>query len=378
VAYTTGAPIADAAVRFVASPWFGDAFGLLLETKSATDGTFELPVLPASAFDAAGFQAVIEARAKGWPLTRVAVTADKLREGEVVVTLERGAFLRGRFVRPTGEAVAGELVRTTDGRSQVTSDEGGRFELPLPRAGGVVLATNAAATHAIVLSGARPTSIGSGLRGAAMAIGWGAAKLVGRFRGDQGDIDLGDVTLSAGQPVKGVVVDSSGQPFKAADVALWLAGVAVAATQTDDAGKFELEGVGDDPHVLSATEAPGENAWTGRRRANVDDVKGGATDLRVVITGALTVVVKFEAQADRSPVVVPEVTLQAVATGGTPKSYGWTWAGSRIDSVRIEVERAGTYDVTVSLPGYEPATATGVEVSAEAEAKITVVFRKLP
>ena len=60
------------------------------------------------------------------------------------------------------------------------------------------------------------------------------------------------------------------------------------------------------------------------------------------------------------------------------KGYGWSWAGAHIDSVRFEVEHAGTYDVTVELPGYEPATATGVEVNADREMRIDVLFRKRP
>jgi hypothetical protein len=366
---TGGEPVPGAAVRFLASPWFGDAFGLLLETKSADDGTFDLPSIPASAFDAENAAFAIEARAKDWPMTRMPVTADTLRAGEVVVTLERGAFLRGRLVTPSGVAISAEEVRLADGRSSVSSAPDGKFELPLPRAGGTVIALPGA--HA------NPKSVvgGGAVQFRRIDI---AAKVVGRFRGDGGDIDLGDVTITAGQAVKGVVVDSGGQPFKAADVVLYLAGVQVAATQTDDAGKFEIADVGDDAHVLVATEAPGDNAWTGRRHASVDGVRGGASDVRVEITGALTVLVKFLAEADNSPVVVPEVTLRAAATGTTPKSYGWTWAGSRIASVRFEVEHAGTYDVTVEIPGYEPATATGVEVSPDREKPIDVLFKKLP
>ena len=83
-----------------------------------------------------------------------------------------------------------------------------------------------------------------------------AAKYLGRFRGDGGDIDLGDVSVPVGRPVKGVVVDLEEKPVRAGDVGLWLAGVQVGATQTDDAGKFEFDAVGDDPHVVQAYEPP--------------------------------------------------------------------------------------------------------------------------
>ena len=266
---------------------------------------------------------------------------------------------------PGGEPVEREEARLADGRSSVTSDREGRFELPLPRQGGAVLALRTpGGGHQDTYSRARG--------------GHGAPKLLGRFRGDAGDIDLGDVTLPAGQAVKGQVVDLTESPVKAGDVILYLAGVRVAATQTDDAGKFELPDVGDDPHQLQALEAPGENAWSGRRHASADGVRGGVADLRIVLTGALSVLVRFQAEADRSPVVVPQVTLRATATGATPKGYGWSWAGARIDQVRFEVEHAGTYDITVVLPGYEPATAAAVDISPDREVTIDVLFRKLP
>lgn len=361
-----GAPVEGADVRLIATEWFEDPFGLILATKSAADGSFELPPIPLAAFDGAHPDAfAIEAQAKGWPRARVAITADTLRAGDVVVTLERGAFVRGRLVRPDGTSVSGETVLLTSGASSIYSDAEGRFELPLPRSGGVVIAR----------SEYHPSAHGTSYGGTG---GWGAPKLLGTFRGDGGDVDLGDVTIGPGQPVKGVLVDVDDKPVKAGDVVLYLAGVQVAAVQTDDAGKFEIPGVGDDPHVLQAMEPPGENAWTGRRHTSVDGVRGGTTDLRVVITGALSVLVKFLAEADRSPVVVPEVTLRATATGATPKGYGWTWAGSRIDSVRFDVDHEGTYDVTVELPGYEPATAPAVPVSPDREFTIDVLFRKKP
>lgn len=176
----------------------------------------------------------------------------------------------------------------------------------------------------------------------------------------------------------GSVVDLAERPVKAADVVLRIAGVQVAATQTDDAGKFQFDEVGDDALDLEVLEAPGGGAWAGRRHALVRGIRADGGDVRVVLTGALSVYVRFLAEADRSAVVVPQVTLRAKPTGETPQDYGWTWAGSGIDSVRFEVQYPGTYDVTVELPGYEPATASGVTVSAEREVTIDVLFRKKP
>jgi len=365
VVETGGEPVPDAAVRFLAASWYGDAFGLLLETKSGADGTFDLPPLPSAAFDEQSSAFALEARAKGWSMTRIFVTADTLRAGEVVVTLERGGFLRGRFVRPTGDAVGGEEARLTDGRSSVVSAQDGKFELPLPRGGGIVLAVQTPG------DGHHDTYSRAGG-------GYGAPKLLGRFRGDGGDIDLGDVTLSPGQPVKGVVVYSDEKPVPAGDVVLYLAGVPVAQTQTDDAGKFQIDAIGDDSHLLVATEAAGENAWSGRRHASADGVKGGGADVRIVITGALTVVVKFQSAADNSPVVVPEVKVRMDAVGATPRRYGWSYAGAHIENVRLEAEYAGRYTATFEIPGYDPASSDPFDLTTDGEVRITVLFRKQP
>jgi hypothetical protein len=364
-----GAPVAGASVRFVARPWYDDAFGFMTEGQSDKDGAFELPPVPATAFDSMqGGAATIEARAKSWPASSVSVTADALRAGEVVVTLERGAFLRGRLARPTGDPVGGEEVRLTDGRSVVASDADGRFELPLPRDGGAALARRPV-VRIMKNADEVATTIGGG---------WGAPKLLGRFRGDRGDIDLGDVTLVAGKSVKGVVVDLDDKPVAAGDVTIALAGVAIAATQTDDDGKFEFDAVGDDDHVLTAQEPPGPNTWSGRRHASVDGIRGGATDVRVRITGALSVLVKFLSEGDHSPIVVPEARIRADAVGDTPRAYGWSWAGAGISSVRFEVENAGSYTTTVELPGYLPATTDPFDVSADRGVEISVFLKKKP
>lgn len=359
-------PVADAEVRLVARPWYDDDFGLLLEAKSAADGTFELPSISGTAFDVAPRGILIEARAKGWPATAVPVTADTLRAGEVVVQLERAAMVRGRIVWQTGDPLPGRQVRLADARSSVVTDAEGRFELPLPKGGG----------HVLVMPGSSTASPRSG--GAAAARGARSpAKDLGWRTGDR-DVDLGDVMLSDGRPMHGAVVDLAERPVKAADVVLRLAGVPLTTTQTDDAGKFQIDDVGEDPVDVEAVEAAGGGAWAGSRHAAVHDVRADAGDVRIVLTGALSVRVRFLAEADRSAVVVPQVTLRAKPTGETPKDYGWTWAGKGIDAVRFEVEYPGTYDVTVELPGYEPATASGVTVSAEREVEIEVLFRRKP
>jgi hypothetical protein len=363
-------PVAAADVRLIARPWYDDEFGLLLEAKSAADGSFELPSISGTAFDVAPRGIVIEARAKAWPATTVTVTADTLRAGEVVVQLERAAMLRGRLVWQTGEAVPGRLVRLADARSSVVSDTEGRFELPLPPGGGHVIVMPGNASGATRTRGpSDPAVLGLLLRGPAKDLGW---------RGGERDVDLGDVMISEGRPLHGSVVDLAERPVKAADVVLRIAGVQVAATQTDDAGKFQFDEVGDDALDLEVLEAPGGGAWAGRRHALARGVRADGGDVRVVLTGALSVHVQFLAQADRSPVVVPQVTLRAKSQGDTPQEYGWTWAGSAIAETRFEVQYPGTYDVTVELPGYEPATADGVTVSADREVEIDVLFRKKP
>lgn len=363
VADPAEAGVAGAHVRLVAAPWFDDAFGLVLETRSAADGRFTLPSIPGTAFDVAPLGVSIEARAAGYPRARVPVRADDLRAGEVLVRVERGGVLRGRVLGANGLPLAGSVVRLLDGSGTEHAGADGRFELPLPPSGGKVLVTGPPALPRAPDPAAPPRRA--------------APRSLGFIAGDRGDVDAGDVTLSEGQPLQGQVVDLEERAVREADVELFLDGVPVASTRTDENGRFRFEGVAEEPHLLRATEPAGDGAWTGRRHADVREVRGGSPDVRVVLTGALTVFVRFVAEADRSPVVVPQVTLRAVATDAGSREQGWSWAGSGIDSVRFEVAHAGNYEVTVELPGYERASVT-VGVLPDREAKIDVLFRRLP
>ena len=68
-------------------------------------------------------------------------------------------------------------------------------------------------------------------------------------------IEYGRRALQAGTITAAQFVDLNEKPVQAGDVALSLAGVQLAATQTDDAGKFEFDGVGE--FAVGKRDAPG-------------------------------------------------------------------------------------------------------------------------
>jgi len=98
--------------------------------------------------------------------------------------------------------------------------------------------------------------------------------------------------------------------------------------------------------------------------------------VRVVLTGNLSVHVQFLNESDRSPVVVSSVKLTAKATDDATGDVAWAWSGGNLDAVRFEPGRAGVFDVTIEIPGYDPATAKALEVSPDRETRIDVLFRR--
>ena len=346
VVETGGRPVQGAQLRaLIRLP--DDDFGFALDGATDAEGAFSLPPVPEGLL---AKPAQLEVRARRFPPTDVEFEGDDLRGGGLRIELEPASIASGRVVTPAGSPVAGEQLAFPGQDKPVLSGADGRFEVVVPRAGGVLVAIP----------------------------GWGAAKTVAECPPGAGDADLGDVTVEAGAPVTGRVVEVDGRPVAQAEIGLELAGLLVATAQADDDGRFRFEAVGEVPHVLIAVEPETGRAGAGRRRATLQDVRGGTQDLQVELTGALSVHVRFLSEDRREPVLVPEVKLTAVGAAGTPDDYGWVWAGSGIDSVRFEVKRAGTFDVTVEVAGYEPATAPGVVVSPVRETKIEVLFRRKP
>lgn len=341
-----GAAVAGASVRVERSG--GDeTWPLVVQALTDGAGDAQLPAIPTGDVP---WSLEIGVSAFGFaPATRD-VGPKEVRDGAVVVVLTRAATVRGRCVDEAGAPVVGASVRVAPQDVRGRTDAEGRFAIAgLPAAGGWLAVEHKAFAPSVV-SDVTPS----------------------------GDVaDVGDIAMRPGAPIAGVVLDAEGKPAAGAQVevanaaALW-ARVAVA----DAEGRFVVEHAADLPHDVEAKEphAAGRD-WATVRTAKQSGVRPGA-DVRLQFTGALSVHVRFLDETDRSPVVVSSVKLTAAAVGTTPAAFAWAWAGSNLDAVRFQPGNAGVFDVTVEIPGYEAATAKAVEVSADRETRIEVLFRR--
>ncbi len=325
-----------------------DAFGLGLVALSAEDGRFELPGVPATYLQ--GTQTV-SASARGFASGHDAL--DPARESrELRIELVPGFTLRGRCVTAEGDPVHHALVSIRGGGTEQTA-KSGHFQLAgVPLQGGPVVIVPLA--H--------------------------APRLLDETSSTGADVDLGDVVLSPGEPVDGIVVDAEGKPLAGARIQLRSADLAVVVRSAvaDAEGRFELIAVGSGNHRLIAQHARGDG--TSPISATLDDVRAGARDVRVVMTGALYLTVRFLSAADRTPVEVREVTLTArpLDAGPDAQQLGWAWSGATMQSIRVGFEAGGSFDVTLAVPGFEDATLESVQIDPSREVIVEALFTKLP
>jgi hypothetical protein len=346
-------PIADATVKMLRHE-AGATWPLLVEAKTNGEGDAVLPAVP---FGAGDWVAELRVAAAGFAPESTVVRPSALRKGPVVVELSPAVAVRGRAVDERGNPVADAEVRI--GAVKVATGADGRFDVTaLPPEGGTVV-----------------------IDAADFAPSW-----VQNLRGDSGDVDVGDVVMRPGGTLRGVVVEADGKAVAGADVVVEVPGVPWSRSGTTDAeGRFAFEHIALAEHRVSAKERPAGRAWGTGRKAEALGVRPGPAaadasappDVRIVLTGALSVHVTFLNEADRSAVVVTSVKLTAVETQGEDRGeVAWAWSGGNLDSIRFEPGRAGTFDITVEIPGYEPATGKAVEVAPDRETRIEVLFRR--
>jgi hypothetical protein len=309
------------------------------------------PPLPADRVHASVW---LEAGAPGHGRERVRASWHALVHGEPpVVTLYRGATVRGRVVDEKGVPVVAAAVSVVGQTGAAASGPDGRFEVAgLPPGGGVVLVR--AADFA-------PT-------------------LLRDLKGDAGDVDVGDVTLRKGDRVNGIVLAADGTPVQRAVVRAWMAGVeeALDGTVSADDGRFVLERLPPEPLTIEALEPSEGKQWAAGLKTQVEDVRPGGGDVRLVLSSAATVHVRFLSDENRTPVLVSSVKLSATPVGATPEPLAWVWSGRGIDAVRFQPDHTGVFDVTIEVPDYEPGVARAVEVAPDRETRIDVLFRKRP
>lgn len=342
-----GAGIAAASVEAAYFRDLNETWPVTLTLAADAEGAVSFPAVPLGEAGAV----VVRARARGFVPAQRVVRTSVVRVGVVGLRLDRGESVRGRAVDERGTPVPNAAVRIVGAADVEASDADGRFEVAgLPASGGALWVQRAEFAPTIV----------RGLRGGA------------------GDVDVGDVILRPGGLVAGVVVDSQGAPVAGAAVRVRHqdADADLADVQTAADGTFSVDHMPDEALVVEASEPRKEKGWAAGLKAQVRDVRPGRDGVRLVLTGAATVHVRFVNDVDMSAVVVSSVRLTATPVGATVEEAAWAWSGANIDAVRFRPDATGVFDVTVEIPGWDAGVARAVEVAPDRETRIDVVFRK--
>jgi carboxypeptidase family protein len=348
-------PVAGASVRYAADNWRTTGVGFWLPVRAKDDGTFELLPLPPAAFDA-DTPATVEARATGFPERGVPLDAAAAAK-EVVVELVRGLRVRGRIVDEDGAAIPDIAIECEEGGrdARARTDSSGAFDLTIPAEGGRVVARREWKEKDPVY----PEN----------EIEHGAALLLGAFAAGAADVDLGLVRFPRGTPVRGVVVDAAGAAVAGASVLIELGETWVESANTGEDGRFVFPQVGRDPHTIRVSRgAPWAAVSTVR-----DDVRGGGEELRIALTGAGTILVRF---VDDTGALILLFDPVVRWTGeGASDSVA---PGSATDAVRIAPAKDGTYTLTVEGRALETRTVDGVVAHADRETVVSVVLHRRP
>jgi len=193
--------------------------------------------------------------------------------------------------------------------------------------------------------------------------------------------DLGDLVFRRGGRLSGIAVDAAGHPLR--DIPLCLTGIVDASpsTRTDDGGRFEFADLGEGTVGVfvgppgSAKDAAGNlRSWSG----GLDAVVVGRTDLKVVLTGETTVILRFVDAGTGAPVLVTKTEIGGWPSGTPePERPGRGTASSDpYGSDRLPVRSGARYDFLVRSPGFEDARVAGIDVPDVAETTVDVPMRR--
>lgn len=180
-----------------------------------------------------------------------------------------------------------------------------------------------------------------------------------------GDKDLGDVVLSRGRTIRGVVEDTFGEAvpgvevYAGAEIFPGVAAILQPCGETDAEGRFALAGVADSAQVVAAARRAPHEPWSSTATARFENVL-----LEVEETVQLTVNVRDE---QGKPLSGARITLTPVAR--SPGRMGFAESMlvlpkppcppglfHEVEPGRYVVAdlAAGLYDVTARVPGLAP------------------------
>jgi hypothetical protein len=364
-----GHPAVGTRVHLSVSPWLGSEFDLALGATSDADGKFAFQPIATRGLAGAESRA-IAAETESLATGHADLDAESLRRGdEVVVEMKPSFTVRARFVDAEGKPVDDVIVtRSQDHKPFAHGDSDGRVELVLPDVPVVSLVARWRTERTEIVGYTRDGGTYSAI--------WYVATRLPDVKRAAGDVDLGDVTIRAGRPVKGVVVDGTGAPSRHAHVSLWLGGIQIAEAPTSDDGRFTLPEVGPDAHRVGVRESVPEDSPAPGRRQIVDGVHGGDPDLRIVLEDSFAIRFRFLSADDRKPLSCAQFNIRAKHHGDGFDWFPFQNAGDPVDSFDFDTISGGTFDVEIDVAGYEPQRFESVEVAAAAPTVLDLLLRK--
>jgi protocatechuate 3,4-dioxygenase beta subunit len=326
-------------------------YGFRLSPVRLEHGEFEFPPVPPS--DRMTIS-LVAATAEGYLPAEYEFPHDRDRPDVVVVRMLRPVRVAGRIVDAEGRPLAGARVMRIPGdlfaetTTQTTGADGVFAFDDLPEDGAVV-------------------SVGS-------AAGVPFRVSVGRVHGREKD--LGDLLVGTAGIIEGVVVDDDGVPVPGVGVRVHrreFPGTIHSAT-TDADGRFSVADLGDGEHTLLVREQGGRGFAA--REGRVAGVKGGAKDVRIVLSGGMLITVNVNFPPGQEPGPDPAYFHVQLDRAGTPDEpfMQELWERGR-DRIRLRMAKAGRFALCVTMGGYRPVREQ-VEVSPERETVVTVTLAR--
>jgi len=365
VIFPGGEPAPGADVELVASPWFGNEYGLTLTTKADSDGRFELPPVVLAGMNV---DMVHEVRARTADLATGTAELDLDHpDAELVIRLVPGFTVRGRFIDAGGKPIEGVEIRIEGSERRIASDADGRVALRLPYGTAKLVAMRNSGKS--VVCGVEDDDF--------LVQQWKAPRSLGSFDAAVGDADLADTTLAPSAPLSGRIVDRAGNPIERAFVTVFLGAVNVGTALAGKDGRFSLPVDGADEFDLAVSEYLPDESTDHPRSASVRGVHGGE-DLKIVLEAKLRIDVRFLDAADRTPVASTYIGAKAWHHGEKVPCVEWQGMSTAPgdDGAAVIVPTPGSYDIEIRAAGFEPERVEGVEVVEGRSTPVDLLLRK--
>ena len=315
--------------------------------RTGEAGEFRIEGVPTSLLRLGQKQAAaLEVRAKAFVETLLSLGPDVRDPERLEVVLARAREVSGRVVDVQGVPIPDVSLEFPDSNGGSDTDAQGRF-----RAGGLP-----------------PRDVTILFRSREHA----PRQIIVPFE-EMSTTRIDDVVLVAGHPISGVVVDADGKPLTNVHVAVSSEAVDQIVRQggVDVQGRFRFEHLGDGLHEIHVfTTEGGEATHTG--------VRAGDERIRVVVRPGPHVIVTFADAAGGKSLGVEAVTLLARLSDDPETSTGASHGGEDLRRLRLDLPRAGRYDVTVCVSGYKPFEQKGVVVDADSGPVVEARLIPLP